>query len=476
LFGCWILGLLLTGCQPNKSGGGNVSGRVTLSESSSSGETIVGLYDYGSNEPFWSITSAHPCVGFPYSPAADFDWRLQEPLQTTTADAAGNFTLSGVPNGTYIICARRDGFGWSAPIVVSVQGGDVSVGTIPLYKETNLDYQSLQADMTFEEDHHYVFVGIVNVPQGITLTIRPGAVLRFTQDRLLVIGGTLVAEGTPEKWIVWTPQSDTIISAHWNMLQFNPSATSPHLFYNRIEGAYQGVNSLIDGTTVENCFFRRVDAEGLTLSGQGPRVLNCIFYDIGATGIFANTAANPEIKSSVFYGNGTYGVVAFDVDGGMIHNNWFEQCGMNGTQGYEGGINILVSNDVLVLHNVITHSRHGIYFGSRCDSTNLIQSNDFSNLYKGIFIGVTQENAGCSYPTLHYNCMTNIETYCVHIGSCFWPFNVGHNMESQQNYWGTTSEAAIGGCMWDQQDDPQCPYIFLTPFLTSCPDSTGVIC
>jgi hypothetical protein len=472
LSGCWILGLLLTGCQPSKSGGGNVSGQVTLVGTIYPGETTVGLYDYGSNEPFWSITSAHSCVGFPYSPAADFDWRLQPPVQETTADAAGKFTLTAIPNGTYIVCARHDSFGWNPPVTVTVQGRDVSVGAITLYREVHYSYLSLAANTTFEENHHYVFDGIVNVPQGITLTIQAGAVLRFGEDRLLVISGTLVADGTPEKWIIWTPQSDTIISAHWNMVQFNASATSPHLLYNRIEGAYQGVNSQIDGTTIENCFFRRVNAEGLTLSGQTPRVLNCIFYDIGATGAVVNTALNPEIESSIFYRSGTYGVMAFHWDGGMIHNNWFEHCG---TEGYDGGINILLSNDVLVSRNVITNSYHGIYFGSKCDSTDLIRANSFSNLYKGVYIGFTQENTGPTYPTFLYNCMTNVETYCIHIGSCTF-VNHGHNLQCVQNYWGTTSEAAINQCMWEHQDDDDCPFIFITPFLTSCPDTAGVIC
>ncbi len=474
LFGFWFFSLFLAGCQPSKNGGSNVSGRVNLEGQSSHGGITVELFGYGSNEPIWSITSAHPCIGFPYSPAADFDWRLQQPLQTTTTDAAGNFTLSDIADGVYIVSARHDSFGWSPPVTMAVQGEDVNVGTISLYRETFFEYQSLQANTTFEEGHHYVFNGIVNVPEGITLTINPGAVLRFAQDRWLVISGTLIAGGAPEKWIVWTCQSDTIISAHWNMLQFNPTATAPHLSYNRIEGAYQGINSQIDGSSFENCFFRRVNAEGLTLSGVAPRVLNCIFFDIGASGIFANTASDPEIQSSIFYRNTSYGVVALDWNGGTIHNNWFEQCGMDNAEGYEGAINILLSNDVLVSRNRITHCRHGIYFGSRCDSTNLIQANFFSNLYEGAYIGFTQDNAGPSYPTFHYNCMTNIETKCVWIGSC--QFNKGHNLQGTQNYWGTTSEAAVNECMWDNLDEGGCPFIFVTPFLTSCPDSAGTDC
>ncbi|MFH1012096.1 MAG: right-handed parallel beta-helix repeat-containing protein [bacterium] len=473
LFAFSLFGLLLMGCQPGKNGGSNLSGRVMLEGESSHGGIIVQLFGHGSNEPIWAITSAHPCIGFPYSPAADFDWRLQQPLYVTTTDAAGNYTFSDVPDGMYIFSARRDSFGWSAPVTAAVQGGDASVGTVTLFRETFFSFQSLEVNTTFLEDHHYVFSGIVNVPEDVTLTIQPGAVLRFEQDRWLVVSGTLIADGTPENWIVWTCHSDTIISAHWNMLQFSSTATTPSLSYNRVEGAHQGINSAKGGGLFDHCFFRKVNAEGLTISGAGPRVMNCIFLDIGGNGMVVNTASNADIQSNLFYRNGFYGLVVFDWNGGLIHNNWLERCGTEGS-GNEGGIHILLSNDVRFTHNQVIRCRHGIYFGSRCDSTNLIQANVFSDLFKGIYVGFTQDNTGASYPSIHYNCMRNLESYCVHIGSC--QFNRGHNLQVEQNYWGTTSEAAVNECMWDARDEEDCPFLFVNPFLTSCPDSAGITC
>ncbi|MBM3324322.1 MAG: right-handed parallel beta-helix repeat-containing protein [Calditrichaeota bacterium] len=468
-----LLSLFLTGCQTGKDGGSTVSGRVVLEGESSHGGTIVQLFGYGSSEPIWAITSAHACIGFPYSPAADFDWRLQQPLYVTTTDGAGSFAFSDVADGTYIFSARHDSFGWSAPVTAAVQGGDVSLGTVTLFGETFFGFQSLQENTTFLEDHHYVFSGIVNVPENVTLTIQPGAVLRFDQDRWLVVSGTLIADGTPEKWIVWTCRSDTIISAHWNMLQFASTATTPGLSYNRVEGAHQGVNSAKEGGSFDHCFFRKVNAEGLTIAGAGVRVTHCIFLDIGGNGLVANTASNADIQSNLFYRNGFYGLVVFDWNGGAVFNNWFEQCGSEGT-GYEGGVHILLSNDVRFTHNEVVRCRHGIYFGSRCDSTNLIQANVFSNLFKGIYVGFTQDNAGASYPSLHYNCMRNLESYCVHVGSC--QFNRNHNLQAGQNYWGTTSDAQVNECMWDALDEEGCPFLLINPFLTSCPDSAGITC
>jgi len=465
-----ILGLALAGCQADKDGGGGVSGRVTLEGATSHAGVTVELFGIGSNEPIWTIQSSHPCVGFPYSPAAHFDWRLQQPLYGTTTDAGGNFNLPDVTDGTYIVCARRDSFGWSSPVKVTVQGNDVAVNPISLYRETVFDhYQSLQST-TFEEDHHYVFKVYAISDPGATLTINPGAVLRFAQEQYMVVNGTLIANGTPEKWIVWTCHSDTVVSAHWNYVRFTSAAMAPQFSYNRIEGADQAIVSSTSGGSVDHCFFRKVNAEGVTVAGAAPQIRNCIFYDVGGSGAKVNVASSFQVESNLFFSNDAYGVVIYDCGGGNVYNNWFEQCGISG---YEGAAHILLSSDVRFARNRVINCYHGIYFGSQCDSTNLIQANYFSGVYKGILVGFTTEHAGPSYPTLHYNCFANVEDYCVQVASC--QFNKDHNLQAQQNYWGTVSESAINQCIWDGQDE-DCPFVIITSFLLSCPDSAGITC
>ncbi len=465
-----IFSLVLAGCESGKDGGGRVSGSVSLDGGTSPAGITVELFASGSNEPIWAIQSSHPCIGFPYSPAAHFDWRLQQPSYGTTTDAGGSFSIADVADGIYILCARLDSFGWNSPVTVMVQGSDVAVNPISLHRETTFSFQSLQQNTTFEEDHHYVFNGTVNVDVGVTLSINPGAVLRFAQDQRMIVKGTLIANGTPEKWIVWTCESDTVISAHWYMVQFTSAATAPQFSYNRMEGMDQAVNSSTSGGSLDHCFFRKVNAEGVTVSGAAPQIRNCIFYDVGGSGTKVNVASSFQVESNLFYTNDAYGVVIYDCDGGNVRNNWFEQCGI---RGYEGAANILLSNDVQFARNRITDCYHGIYFGSKCDSTNLIQANYFTDVFKGILVGFTPDNAGASYPTLHYNCFTNVEDYCVQVASC--QFNKNHNLQAQQNYWGTVSESAINECIWDGQDE-DCPFVIITSFLSSCPDSAGITC
>ena len=463
-----MLVCLFAGCTSEETGG-SVSGRVTLEGRSSHGGITIELYGSGSDEPIWPIIAGRSCLAFPYSAQAHFDWRMHQPLHATTTDGAGDFAISDVPSGDYILCARQDSFGWSPPVPMSIQGGDVSAGEISLYKETLYNFERFQADTVFEEGHHYVFEGLVFVEEGVTLTIEPGAVIRFDLEQMLIVDGTLIALGTPEKWIVWTSNSDTLLSSHWTSIEFEATAPRPHLSYNRIEGTSEGINSPYVGGEFDHCFFRKAGASCLELSGEDIRVTNSIFYEVGGIGVRVHTAAAPRIDHNVLYDNITYGIDANGCDDGIIFNNWFVRCGRSGS---EAGIHLLLSNNVQIRHNEIIDSKYGINVGSQCDDTNLIQANFFGGdiLSTGIYIGVTQEHVGPSYPTIQYNCLSGApHRYCLHVDKCQWNT---HDIQAPNNYW----DPMVDNPIWDNADAASCPHVFTTPVLLSCPDSAGVEC
>ncbi len=471
-FVLWSLALamlvcLFTGCNPGDEGG-TVSGRVTLEGQTSHAETTVELYGNGSDEPIWSITASRSCIAFPYSPVAHFDWRMHQPLHSTTTDGAGNFSISDVPSGDYILCARQDSFGWSAPVSVSVQGGDVSVSEISLYREIMYGFGTITDDVTFEEGHHYVFTDVRVLEDGVTLTIEPGAVIRFAQDKTLIVEGTLLAQGTPEKWIVWTSNSDTLLSSHWIKIEFRATAPRPNFRYNRIEGTYEGLESFHAGGEFDHCFFRKAGASCLNLSGENIRVTNSIFYEVGGIGVTVNTAENPKIDHNLLYDIIIYGMEANAWDGGIIDNNWFVKSGIAGT---DASIHILLCDDVHILHNEILDCKVGLHFGSKCDETNLIQANYFADVFTGIYIGLTNDNLGPSNPTIRYNCFTGDPgNFCLHVSFCQWNTE---DIQAPNNYW----NPQVTNPIWDFIDDPDnCPHVFITPELLSCPDSAGVEC
>ena len=72
----------------------------------------------------------------------------------------------------------------------------------------------ITADRTLTADHEYLVSDNVAIPQGVTLTIEPGTVLRFNDNTGISNSGTLIADGTPEKPIIMMPNQ----SGFWNSI------------------------------------------------------------------------------------------------------------------------------------------------------------------------------------------------------------------------------------------------------------------
>lgn len=59
-------------------------------------------------------------------------------------------------------------------------------------------------DMTLYPDVHYIVTAPLAVPAGVTLTIKPGTVIKFKDNTSFVCEGNLIANGTPDSMIVFT--------------------------------------------------------------------------------------------------------------------------------------------------------------------------------------------------------------------------------------------------------------------------------
>ena len=62
----------------------------------------------------------------------------------------------------------------------------------------------LSENLTLYPDVHYVVTSKLLVPQGVTLTIKPGTVIKFKDNTGFGCSGNLVANGTPDSMIVFT--------------------------------------------------------------------------------------------------------------------------------------------------------------------------------------------------------------------------------------------------------------------------------
>jgi len=70
-------------------------------------------------------------------------------------------------------------------------------------------------DMTLTAEHEWLVSSSVAIPEGVTVIIEPGTVLRFNDNTGISNGGTLIADGTAEKPIIMRPNE----SNRWTIIK-----------------------------------------------------------------------------------------------------------------------------------------------------------------------------------------------------------------------------------------------------------------
>ncbi|MEA3432583.1 MAG: S8 family serine peptidase [candidate division WOR-3 bacterium] len=168
---------------------------------------------------------------------------------------------------------------------------------------------------------NFTLTGDVTVPSGITLTIEPGSEITLPSGKEFYVYGTLLAEGTSSKRIVFNSQS----SQNPHIVRFNNSSSSnSRLEYCRFQYANKGIylydsDADIKNCEIENCYYGIYNNQGRPLidnnditdcsygiynyNSQG--VPTCVIknnsIDCSAYGIY-NYGASPDIRSNEVHG------------------------------------------------------------------------------------------------------------------------------------------------------------------------------
>ena len=158
---------------------------------------------------------------------------------------------------------------------------------------------------------------------GATLTIMPGAILKFKEDASLIIGGegdaaAIIAHGTIDNPILFTADSDSPTAGFWDRLSIKGGSTlASSLQYCEFE--YGGVMEYTDGANIyvgevdfymENCIVRYSEAAGVILAGNNSDIIldNNTFTMCGLSAI----TSTPNMAGSIGINNN------FDSDGRIL--------------------------------------------------------------------------------------------------------------------------------------------------------------
>lgn len=164
-------------------------------------------------------------------------------------------------------------------------------------------------DMTLYPNVHYIIINQLAIPSNVTLTIKPGTVIKFKDNAGLICEGHVVVNGTPDSLIVFTKtdlgqgnieklqfsDNDTIEYARFEGLNFIDQYGFQGKYKNCIFWNSKEVYSINSGN-YENCNFTNLMAEmGLTnfYSYITTPLTNCNICNNNA-GIIASKLPNVE--------------------------------------------------------------------------------------------------------------------------------------------------------------------------------------
>lgn len=214
----------------------------------------------------------------------------------------------------------------------------------------------ISEDMTLYPNVHYIVTTQLLIPNGVTLTIKPGTVLKFKDDTGLSCSGTINAIGTPDSMIVFTKTDlgNGVLIGPLNILYSTFSYTK-----------FDFLTSQGDIITGLGCTFNHCIFTNLTTSYDAPiiqkgRCNHCVFTD--------NITQSPNRNNGeIFYTNSIANIFTLGYNFNPIPSTFYSNIFGNIVEGngfrYDGYYSTGAPSDWM--YEVIDYqSPHPSYLGS----------------------------------------------------------------------------------------------------------------
>jgi hypothetical protein len=219
--------------------------------------------------------------------------------------------------------------------------------TLPTVRATYVEGVITQDTTWTLVDSPFVLSNDVTVNLGATLTIEPGVDVRFGGDFSLIVNGRIVADGTPERSILFTTNDPSGIIV-WEKIEIN--GTQPSSFMDCI--IENGTNGIIVDSgvlDVENSVIRSNSENGIMMNGG------------------TLTIRNSELTNNTL-GNA---INIADGDFASVENDTIDSNG--------NGILIAGGDQVNVHNNIITSNGNGLLMAGQLNGTTNVRQNEISS-------------------------------------------------------------------------------------------------
>ena len=442
---------------------------------------------YGSIDAYATAANATPFV-FSVSSSAPYAHAM-----------AFSLTISGAGGVNVVL-----------PLTITTQSGTVSVSGM------------INSDTTWTNDKSYLVVGNVLVSSGVTLTIQSGTVVRFNPGTSLLVGGTLIADGTQDQEIVFTSAQSNPTPGAWEIIKFTASAVDAvvdgarnyvsgsifryarieygrgiglvdalpyfsHVTFHKNSGNSEGVvTGCVDGASalhwvgktprtgslvVRDSLFIENQSQGFATNLPGG---GSVYFDVtsnqflrnnGAAVVICNDFGSAQIASNIIKDNGA-GISLGNTGSGVIITDNF----ISGSKqpAYTAGFGVdIYSGSPIISHNIFANNGQGqTMCNGRCSVINIfsggaptVTSNTFTGNWLDSLIYFNSGGAGIYQ---NNNWAGNQVNYIFYRST-----DSNQNVTATSNYWGTTDTTVIDGLIYDYLDDFNPGQVFYQPLLIS---------
>ncbi len=177
----------------------------------------------------------------------------------------------------------------------------------------------------------YYMLDNITVPDGKTLTIDPGVVIKSTSGRKFTIDGTIMANGTAEEHIVFTSASDDNFG---NPGDTNKNGTQSVPGKGNI-GGFVFNNSASDTSQVSYCDFRYSNDFAIYTEDASPSIINNSIIESN-NGVKFYGASAPVFKNNVLVNISNVPVIVSSAADPSFDGNSFTNVGLSAL-GLKGG-------------------------------------------------------------------------------------------------------------------------------------------
>lgn len=287
----------------------------------------------------------------------------------------------------------------------------------------------IKSDTTWEKE--VVVMGDVEIAQGATLTIMPGAVVKFVKIEAdgpsnlyenkahhfaraeLIIRGKLLAQGAKDRMILFTSAEQSPRPADWGAINFLDTQDNI-LEYCEISYGHTGVHC----------------------HGAQVTVVNCYLHD---NGVAIGQKNVKEFKTKCIVP--------------VLYNR---------ITGNGGGILFGKGTSPTISHNHISHNEFFGIFGKKGASAHVRYNNTIHN-GKGIILYAMQ-----GFRLSENNIFDNEEYNISLLEGQIW------DVDARRNWWGTRDEKKINDLIWDKDEDETLGKIDFSDFAVSPIEGAGV--